>query len=284
VLDGVVPPALALGPDVAREAQRALDQIFARCRADKGCAMRFADLPAEFAALLARLEAAPVGGAAASSAEPPSAPTAAQAPPQKTTFGAQELRALVRFMSYNGATVALLPVLLHEAYSGNYDPLVSQAGTLLRGLPESLSFAMSNSVLCTEDVPFVDAGAQDGLADTYLGTTIVDSLNLICSRWPAGEIDSDFKTPLQSDRPVLLLSGSNDPITPPDYAQRVAATLPNSVQLVGRSQGHGLLPVGCVPRLIAKFIDDPNPRLVAADCLDAEPPTPFFLTLLGPAP
>ena len=89
---------------------------------------------------------------------------------------------------------------------------------------------------------------------------------------------------MQSDRPVLLLSGSNDPITPPDYAQRVAATLPNSAQLVGQGQGHGLLPVGCVPRLIAKFIDDPNPQSVAADCLAAEPPTPFFLTLLGPAP
>ncbi len=287
VLDGVVPPALALGPDVAREAQRALDEIFARCRADDGCGKHFADLPAEFATLLARLEAAPVGNAtrAGAAAEaPPAEPAAALAPPEKTTFGAQELRALVRFMSYSSTTVALLPVLLHEAYNGNYDPLVSQASTLLRGLPESLSFAMSNSVVCTEDMPFVAAGAGDGLADTYLGTSIVDSLSLICSRWPAGEIDADFKTPVQSELPVLLLSGSNDPITPPDYAQLVAATLPNSAQLVGQGQGHGLLPVGCVPRIIAKFIDDPNPQSVAADCLAAEPPTPFFLTLLGPAP
>jgi pimeloyl-ACP methyl ester carboxylesterase len=277
VLDGVVPPALALGPDVAREAQRALDRIFARCEADDGCGMRFADLPAEFGALLARLEESPVGNAP---------PAGTDAPPTADPkFGAEELRALVRFMSYNGATVALLPVLLHEAYGGNYDPLVRQASTLLRGLPESLSFAMSNSVLCTEDVPFVAAGAGDGLADTtYLGTTIVDSLNLICSRWPAGEIDADFKTPVTSDRPVLLMSGSNDPITPPEYAERVAATLPQSVHLVGQGQGHGLMAVGCVPRLVAKFLDDPIPDLLAADCLAAEPPTPFFLTLLGPAP
>ncbi len=46
VLDGVVPPPLALGPDVAREAQRALEQIFARCAADAGCGARFAALPA----------------------------------------------------------------------------------------------------------------------------------------------------------------------------------------------------------------------------------------------
>jgi pimeloyl-ACP methyl ester carboxylesterase len=97
-------------------------------------------------------------------------------------------------------------------------------------------------------------------------------------------IDADFKTPVSSDRPVLLLSGSNDPITPPDYAQRVAATLPNSAHLVGQGQGHGLLPVGCVPRLIATFLDDADPKSLKADCLAAERPTPFFLTLLGPGP
>jgi pimeloyl-ACP methyl ester carboxylesterase len=276
VLDGVVPPALALGPDVAREAQRALDRIFARCEADDGCGMRFADLPAEFGMLLARLEASPVGAKPAVGTET-DAQTAAM-------FGAQELRAVVRFMSYSGATVALLPVLLHEAYGGNYDPLVRQAGTLLRGLPESLSFAMSNSVLCTEDVPFVAADARDALSDTYLGTTIVDSLDLICSRWPAGEIDVDFKEPVTSDRPVLLLSGSNDPITPPEYGEAVAATLPNSVHLVGQGQGHGLMAVGCTPRLVARFLDDPSPGSLGTDCLAAEKPTPFFLSLLGPAP
>ncbi|HET7133751.1 MAG TPA: alpha/beta fold hydrolase, partial [Gammaproteobacteria bacterium] len=60
VLDGVVPPDLALGPDVAREAQRALDRIFERCAADARCAARFPGLPAEFKALLAKLASDPV--------------------------------------------------------------------------------------------------------------------------------------------------------------------------------------------------------------------------------
>jgi pimeloyl-ACP methyl ester carboxylesterase len=175
-------------------------------------------------------------------------------------------------------------VLLHEAHGGHYDPLVRQATSLLRDLPESLSFAMSNSVLCTEDVPFVAPEASAGLADTYLGTTLFDSLKLICSRWPAGTIDADFKAPLASEHPVLLLSGADDPITPPSYGDIVAATLPNSVHLVGRGQGHGLLPIGCVPRLLGRFLDDPRPDAVVPDCLAAEPPTPFFLSLLGPAP
>ena len=280
VLDGVVPPELALGPDIAREAQRALDQIFARCAADDGCHAHFANLPTEFRELLARLDAAPVSFPGASSTD-----LTVDAPGAGTSgkFTAAEVRALVRLLSYNAATVALLPALLHEAHAGNYAPLANQLTTTLRRLPESLSFAMSNSVECTEDVPFAPAGARDGLAGTYLGTRIVDALDAICARWPAGAIDADLKAPLVSDRPVLLLSGSNDPITPPEYAARAAAKLAHATQLVGDRQGHGLIAVGCMPRLLRSFLEHPDDALDAA-CLAAEPPTPFFLSLLGPGP
>ena len=268
ILDGVVPPGLVLGPDVAREAQRALEQIFARCAADLGCGARFANLPRTFEELLARLDAA-----------------ATEDPAARPPLSALELRVLVRFMSYNVATVALLPVLIAEAHAGNYSPLVGQARTLLRDLPESLSFPMSNSVTCTEDARLFDAAAGENLGGTYLGTAIVEGLRGICSRWPIGVMDEDFKLPVASDKPVLLLSGDFDPITPPAYAERVAAEgLRNSVHVVGRGQGHGLVTVGCVPRILRAFVESPAPSELDASCLEAEPPTPFFLTLLGPAP
>jgi len=265
-LDGVVPPPLALGPDVAREAQRALEQIFGRCAEDSKCAARFASLPQLFAEVLARLDA----GAADDTDPPP--------------ISAVELRTLVRFMSYSAATVALLPVLISEAHAGNYTPLAGQARTLLRELPESLSFPMSNSVTCTEDVPYADAATSD-LAATYLGTAIMDALKQICARWPVGTMDANFKTAVVSDKPVLLLSGEYDPITPPSYAERVRAEgLTNSAHLIGRGQGHGLVGVGCVPRILRSFLEDPVPANLDTACLELEPPTPFFLTLLGPAP
>jgi pimeloyl-ACP methyl ester carboxylesterase len=268
VLDGVVPPPLALGPDVAREAQRALEQIFARCAADAACGARFSGLPQTFAEVLARLETA-------------SDPGGRERPP----LTALELRTLVRFMSYSAPTVALLPVLISEAHAGNYTPLVNQARTLLRDLPESLSFAMSSSVLCTEDVPYMSAEASADLADTYLGAGVVEALRAICARWPAGVIDEDFKEPVRGDAPVLLLSGEHDPITPPAYAERVVADgLANALHLVARGQGHGLIGVGCVPRLMRAFLASAAPRELDATCLEAEPPTPFFLSLLGPGP
>jgi len=275
VIDGVVPPDLALGPDVAREAQRALDRIFERCAADSGCAAKFPGLPAEFESLLARLAASPVD-------MPEPGARAGVAPARFTDM---HLRALVRFLSYNQATVALIPLLIHQGDAGNYEALFGQARTTLKGLPESLSFPMSNSVLCTEDVPFFAADAGDGLDKTYLGRRLVDATRQICTRWPAGEIDPDFKALVAEPTPALLLSGSNDPITPPTYAERViAGGLHNSKHLVGRDQGHGLLLVGCTPRLLREFLEKPVPNELDAGCLALEPPLPFFLSPLGPAP
>src|SRR5210317_1165244 len=48
VLDGVVPPQIVLGPEIATEAQVALEQIFARCAADEACNTRFPGLPQAF--------------------------------------------------------------------------------------------------------------------------------------------------------------------------------------------------------------------------------------------
>ena len=48
ILDGVVPPQMALGPAVATEAQKALDAIFFRCSEDAACAAEFPDLADRF--------------------------------------------------------------------------------------------------------------------------------------------------------------------------------------------------------------------------------------------
>ena len=273
ILDGVVPAEVALGPEVAVYAQRALERIFERCEQDPQCGARFTNLPERFREVIVRLEAAPVP-------MPPSYEDAASS----ATFGAAHAKALARFMSYNGQTAALLPMLITEAYEGNYAPLAGQTNTILRGLPEALSFPMSNAVICTEDVPFMQPSGVD-LSDTYLGTAIVDALTRICARWPAGAIDADFKIPLATDRPTLLLSGDSDPITPPEYADRaIAGGVANSVHLVAPGQGHGLAAVGCVPRIMRAFLEAPTPDTLDADCLAIEPAVPFFLSPKGPAP
>ena len=44
IIDGVVPPQVPLGPDIATESQLAIDGVFTRCAEDAVCNDRFPDV------------------------------------------------------------------------------------------------------------------------------------------------------------------------------------------------------------------------------------------------
>jgi pimeloyl-ACP methyl ester carboxylesterase len=75
---------------------------------------------------------------------------------------------------------------------------------------------------------------------------------------------------------VLLLSGEFDPVTPPRYGDEVARTLPNGRHLVLPGQGHNVMTVGCVPRIMAQFLDSADSRDLDVSCLDQIIYTPPF--------
>jgi pimeloyl-ACP methyl ester carboxylesterase len=151
---------------------------------------------------------------------------------------------------------------------------------------DALALGMHNSVMCTEDVPFYDHSAIDfdAIDASYMGAFQIEALEAICSVWPSGPIDDEFKAPLSTNLPVLLLSGDADPITPPHYADLASVELENAAHLIGKDQGHGQISVGCMPRLIADFIDSADPASVDAECMERSFVMPFFLDFSGPNP
>jgi hypothetical protein len=95
---------------------------------------------------------------------------------------------------------------------------------------------------------------------------------------------ADFHAPVTSDKPVLLMSGQWDPVTPPRDAELVAQHLSNSRTLVAIGQGHNVLPRGCLPRLARTFVERLDPKALDTRCLGAFQPTPAFVNLLGAGP
>ena len=277
VLDGVVPPQLALGPDIAVQAQRALDRIFDRCAEDAGCSERFPDIAATFDTLKSKLSSKPVTLRAAD-------PLTGHY--ESVEFGRNELAAALRLLSYHPNTIAMIPLLVAEAEGGNYRPLVAQFRMNMSELSEAIALGMHNAVMCTEDAPFYDDELvdRDALASSYIGPVQLEALTAICSIWPTGPIDPNFKVPLDTDAPVLLLSGSADPITPPDYADMAAIGLKRAWLLTMPDQGHGQLAVGCTPRLIERFVANAGLDDVDTDCRERNFVMPFFLDFSGPAP
>ena len=207
--------------------------------------------------------------------------------PVEVLFGPEQLGLAIRLLSYTPASTSLLPILIWEATAtGKLERLASQALFVAQALGETMSEGMHNSVICTEDVPFY-AGLQvdrEAMMQDYLGSRGYDLLVQICELWPRGTIDPDFKTPVVSDRPVLLLSGAIDPVTPPANGERAAATLSNSLHIIGPGQGHGLAPRGCVKRLIAEFVEAGSVADLDPSCVDVLEAAPFFVRLSGPEP
>lgn len=275
ILDGTVPSDVPLGPSVAVHAQRVLDRILARCVADTDCASRFPALAARLDALLAQLASTPV--------------TVTLEDPlhgglKTRRLTRERFTGVLRLLSYTPQTAALLPLLIDAADAGNFEPITAQSEMVAGELEAALSLPMHNAVVCTEDVPFFPADAGAGLDETYLGTRVVDALRAVCSVWPTGVLDADLRMPLESDKPVLLLVGDADPITPPDFARRVLEGLGNARLVVAPDQGHGLAAVGCIPRVMDAFLDRLAPRELDVACLDRASPSPFFLDFDGPAP
>jgi len=145
-----------------------------------------------------------------------------------------------------------------------------------------INHGMQLSVICAEDAARL--GNRDEDADLILGNALVGVTLNQCAVWPKGPVSKDFNQPLKTDVPVLLLSGEFDPVTPPRYGDQVLASLSNARHLVGKGQGHILLPRGCTPRLAAEFVEKLDPKGLDASCLDALDASPFFINYNGAEP
>jgi pimeloyl-ACP methyl ester carboxylesterase len=276
VLDGVVPPGLALGPNAAINAERTFRHMLTRCAGDPACNAAFPGLDARFDTVADRLRQAPL------TLELPDPVSGEQ---RSIDLAYEHLAVTVRMLSYAPETVSLIPVIVNEAYANeNYQPIASNALRIVSELANLLSAGMHNAVVCTEDVPFWGDVDWAALEATYLGADQVRALAATCERWPRGVYDEDLHAPLEVAVPTLILSGSEDPITPPGYGDEVARTLPKARHVIGPGQGHGIFNRGCVPRLISEFVADADPMALDTTCVDRLTAQPFFVDLMGPAP
>jgi pimeloyl-ACP methyl ester carboxylesterase len=277
ILDGVVPPEVALGPEVAPDAEAALRRILARCVAERGCRERFGDPTHDYEALRGRLavRAVPVILADPSLGEP-----------RHLEFGREQLSSVLRLGGYSADYAALLPLWLHGAATrAEFAPLAAQFLLLERSI-ETLATGMHNSVVCSEDVPFWEGRPIDraALAATFMGAGQIEGLIALCRVWPHGPIDADFHEPLHAQAPALLLSGSDDPVTPPAYARQAARGFGQVLEIELPGFGHGALTAPCIDRLLAQFLERGTLTGLETGCTRNARPPPFFTTVNGPPP
>jgi len=267
VLDSPLPNQVVAGQDFARSLHNALVKDFALCTDDPACHKRFGDPMHSLKLLRHALEANPH---TVSTRDPWSFK------PEKQALTAQTLASVVRLFAYSRATIQLLPLTIDAAAHGDVGPLLGQYALLESSLSGTrMTQGMNWSVVCTEDADLMQVREAD--ADTLLGNRIVKSYQAICPVWPHGKRPADFHQPDTSDKPVLIVSGALDPVTPPAYGEMIEKHLGNARHIVFEGQGHGLTTVACARDVVGQFIrTGQSGKLDTSSLKPMSPPTPFI--------
>ncbi len=267
VLDAVVPMTLPIPKNVAIDAQSAFSKLLQDCQNQSGCQQAYPDLYDHFQQLVERLTLSP------------EKVTVHHPRTGETVTGTIDpvlISHLVRNIMYDRTLSRLLPLVIEQAYVGNYQPLSALAYSMT-GDESTLSTGMMVSVLCAEDMKLVDSPNKSKDFDN----PVYDLAAAACTFWPAGSIPENYFEPVTSSVPVLLTSGTLDPITPPKYGWEAAATLSNSEHIVVPGVGHGSIVTGCMPDVVAEFINKPQPGSINAACSGNLQRPPFFTSFGG---
>ena len=255
VLDGVYPPDLEPTPALAYSAQRALDEIDRACATHTGCTTWVESFEKTLHGLIAELNEEPLIVSLQSH-------QTSLDEPVDVLIDGNSLAGLVFQFLYAAEQTQLLPVILYgltidHAETAEYLARLAVEYSLL--VYDSIHEATHFAANCADRVPFDSTPPENlgAFAAAVVGDGIEDGPEEVC-----GLIDVPASPPaaaeaVPSDKPVLMLSGRFDPITPPEFAARAAQHLPNATLVVRDGAHHGIW-VGddCIDDIVRDFLSD----------------------------
>jgi pimeloyl-ACP methyl ester carboxylesterase len=258
VLDSPLPLQADLYAGAFGGAQQSLDLIFDGCAADLACRAAYPNLRQRFYDLINRLNAAPLSFTNRDPATGSSTPA---------ILTGDDLAGSIFDLLYVTPMLPLIPAIIDSVEDGELDAFL----LLLRQLEAGggVSQAMYYSVQCSDEVPFISARDHEAAAQAIrpelaqaLGPVLDRRMQMVCDAWPSRASAPIENAPVASEVPALILSGRNDPITPPAFAEAAGSTLPNSTVVVFPGVSHGVLlsTRTCPYDITWTFLRDPHVR------------------------
>ena len=270
IMKGVTPIAVPVTASMAQNAQRALDVLEGDCEADPQCHAAFPNLKNETQTVFDRLES----DVAVELPDP-----AAAGKKQRVTISRAAIAPTIRSLLQSVEGTAQVPLLIHRAFEGDYAPIANAALAIRRSFPKGVAIGMFLSVAAAEDVAASDEKSIAHASEkTFLRDDYFKQLQRAAELLPKVQMPADYRTPLKSDIPTLLISGFLDPATPPDGAEDVARPLPNAMHVIVRQGSHsygGLSP--CLDHIMADFLTRDSINGIDLSCVNLVHRPPFAL-------
>ena len=269
-LDAVAPPQVVIGPFGQHGAQ-AFDAMLKNCEEQAACQEQFPNLEQDYFDVMSALEKQDV---LLDTHDPLSFE------PITINLTPGRFSSIVRMALYHPNTRQLLPYAIHSASEKNYNAVLGLMGGTMS--QSSIYLGLMLSVVCSEDLPRATEQllAEDG-DNQFIGARTGDAFIDMCKGWKSAPVPSYWAEPVVSDKPVLLLSGELDPVTPPSWGELAADTLPNSRHLVAPNASHTIASHTCANSLIAEFIETADVSALDGSCLQQQRLKPFVLNQNG---
>ena len=270
LLDSPVPSNLILLSEHGRNLDDAINSRLSACNADPACYDKLGDTRAVLDELLDQLENSPTE-------------TRYRHPKtgnyHTTLLDPNHLISVLRMLSYQPSTAVMLPTLLVNAKRDGFADILALNHIVVESMQEAISHGLQLSVICNESIPFLTQQDIDSEADTLLGAQLIEFSRSQCEVWPKKAVAENFHVLAKHDIPTLVLTGELDPVTPPRYGDVIASGLQNAQHITVTGEGHNVLSVGCLPRLVADFIETFAIKDTA--CIDDRRSLPVFTGAYG---
>jgi pimeloyl-ACP methyl ester carboxylesterase len=244
------------GPDhvwkLPSDVERHLESISRVVAADARLSDRVSDLKGLMATVLERLER-----------QPEEVTLAAGGGQTRVTVGRFDLETWTRNTLNSREDLARLPALYAAMAGGDFRELAKTTAASRRGSgPSALVFTMGCSAGAS-------AARRERVAREAEGALLSDLMDYpfpqLCDAWPVPDLGDGYRAPLNSEVPVLFVSGTLDGNTPPGNAEEVRAGFPRGRHIVVSGETHDSL--GLLPReaavAIVEFLGGREPAVAS---------------------
>lgn len=270
VLDSVYPLQTNIDAEAVANADRALKLIFEQCAADEACNAAYPDLELTMYAAADQLDISPL-------------PVELSNPDTQSKItlainGDRMINMLIFLASIPDA-LPYIPQWIYKFHEGSIDSDFMLKGylSLFPFLDTYASTGMGLSIQCGAESNSVSAHSSEA-DSTAINPRLQEAVNYgrylaLCPAWELEPNTGTEVKPVVSDIPTLLLTGENDPVSPPAWSVLTAENLSNSYSFAlpwasfNTSIGGNSDAARCAKRIASAFITEPKAQPDAA-CMD----------------
>ena len=270
ILDSVGPIEVPIGL-FGQSTARSFNLMLEHCQQDQPCQKAYPNLADEFKQVVTRLKKASI-----------KIPIAHPRLGTGTSFALSHDKFIGTLITqlYGTTTRSLLPLVIHQTFLENYQPLIGLIATTEGS--QAIYVGLTMNIVCNEDMPKVSTQMFiDDANNDFGGNTSHKAWSAACPLWPKYSVNDDFYQAVTANIPTLILSGDLDPVTPPSNGDKSAATLPNSHHIISKNNAHIVASTDCAIDIVNEFLETLDPKNVDSSCLDEIPDETFMTSLNG---